>query len=66
MFSLRCTLRAHHHLTHPQPFGLPQFLGPEDMGYVGGWTETLSSEGTSDKEIIALVESHLAESGHEK
>lgn len=41
-------------------FGLPQFLGPEEMGYLGGWTETFSSEGASDEQIMALVESHIS------
>lgn len=36
--------------------GLPQYLGREEMGQAGGFTETFSSEGVSDLEVIAYVE----------
>lgn len=40
-------------------YGLPQFLGPEDIGYLGGWTETFSADGPSDREIKSLIETEL-------
>lgn len=35
--------------------GLPSFLGKEEMGRHGGWTETFSSEGISNSEILSKI-----------
>jgi hypothetical protein len=35
---------------------LPPFLGPEEMGKLGGWSETFAADAISDSEIVALVE----------
>jgi hypothetical protein len=35
--------------------GLPVFLGKEEMGKHGGWTETFSSEGIANKEILEKI-----------
>ncbi len=37
--------------------GLPQFLGREEMGQAGGFTETFSFDGVSDFEVITYIES---------
>jgi hypothetical protein len=34
---------------------LPQYLGKEDMGKEGGWTETFSEEGPSNVEVIGRI-----------
>lgn len=39
---------------------LPIFLGREEVGSIGGWTETFSMEGPSDAEIIARIEAEFA------
>jgi hypothetical protein len=39
---------------------LPFYLGREEMGRTGGWTETFSLEGPSDAEIIARIEAEFA------
>jgi hypothetical protein len=36
--------------------GLPAYLGREEMGRAGGFTETFSAEGPSDLEIIGFIE----------
>jgi|694.fasta_scaffold26653_8 hypothetical protein len=34
---------------------LPQFLGKEDMGKEGGWTETFSQEGPTNLEVVEKI-----------
>jgi hypothetical protein len=43
-----------------QDLELPQFLGPQEMGSRGGWTETFSSEGPSNLEVIGRIDAELA------
>jgi hypothetical protein len=38
---------------------LPPFLGPEEMGKYGGWSETFSSEGPSNSEIVSKIDKEL-------
>ena len=40
---------------------LPAFLGREEMRRIGGWTETFSSEGPTDLEIIERIKAEYAE-----
>jgi hypothetical protein len=40
--------------------GTPQFLGPSDMGGLGGHSETFSEEGPSDLEVISYIDSLVA------
>lgn len=35
--------------------GLSVHLGPEEMGRVGGWTETFSTDGPSDLEVVEKI-----------
>ena len=39
--------------------GLPAFLGKEEMPKTGGYSETFSSEGPSDLEVVAKIEQAL-------
>jgi Probable Zinc-ribbon domain len=41
--------------------GLPPHLGPRETGNRGGWSETFSSDGPSDAEVIERINSTLAE-----
>ena len=34
---------------------LPSFLGAEEMGRQGGWSETFSSEGPSNEQIVKEI-----------
>ena len=36
--------------------GLPPYLGKEDMGKSGGWSETFAASGASDEEVAEKVE----------
>jgi len=45
--------------------GLPHHLGPQEMGSRGGWSETFSMDGPSDAEVIARINSTLAELSRE-
>jgi hypothetical protein len=38
---------------------LPPFLGPEEMGKLGGWSETFAADAISDKELVEMVEEEL-------
>jgi hypothetical protein len=42
-------------------YELPQFLGRQEMGYLGGWTETFTEDGPPDSEIRERVEIVLKE-----
>ena len=41
--------------------GLPSYLGKEDMGKGGGWSETFSTEGPTDIQVIEQAEKVLLE-----
>ena len=45
--------------------GLPQFLGPEEMRGVGGWTETFSEEGPSNLEVTQRIQREFLDRGCE-
>jgi len=39
--------------------GLPAYLGSEEMGFMGGWSETFSLDGPTNEVIVAKLESLL-------
>ncbi len=41
--------------------GLPPHLGDQELGSIGGWSETFSSEGVSNVVVIQKIESTLAD-----
>jgi hypothetical protein len=40
--------------------GLPAYLGSEEMGVMGGWSETFSLDGLSNDAVIAQIEAIMA------
>lgn len=46
--------------------GLPPHLGNEELGAIGGWSETFSSEGVSNELILSKIDSLLLEVGQEE
>lgn len=42
---------------------LPPYLGPEEMGRYGGWSETFSSEGPSNRTIVSKIEEVIEKLG---
>lgn len=41
-------------------YQLPPFLGPAEMGKLGGWSETFAADAVADSEIVNLAEAELA------
>ena len=41
--------------------GLPHYLGREELGSLGGWSETFASDGVESKKVIEMIEATLAE-----
>ncbi len=39
--------------------GLPQHLGPLEMGRAGGWSETFSGQGPSNEEVTRMIEDSI-------
>lgn len=39
---------------------LPQFLGKEDMGQEGGWTETFSQDGPTNVGVVERIKIEFA------
>lgn len=41
--------------------GMPPFLGYEEIGRGGGWSETFSSFGVSNSRVLDMIKIHLAD-----